>query len=192
MPTRPSVQVSRRPASGRLNRGFALATENPDARGNDSAAGGRAEELAEQLVQQLTLLAKEIRHANLIQLHRISVEQMQRGMADPALADAVSTLSGLSERERRQMIHVNAQYHGIVLQHRVEAMTWNELMGHLRVLCRNPVFDRYWQLHRDHRRSLPRESLEARVGRAVDVVVQGLRDEPEEWWVVAHPEELSP
>lgn len=118
-----------------------MATESPDARGNDSAAGGRAEELAEQLVQQLTLLAKEIRHANLIQLHRISVEQMQRGMADPALADAVSTLSGLSERERRQMIHVNAQYHGIVLQHRVEAMTWNELMGHLRVLCRNPVFD---------------------------------------------------
>jgi len=169
-----------------------LATENPDARGNDSAAGGRSEELTEQLLQQLTLLAKEIKHANLIQLHRISVEQMERGMADPALADAVSTLSGLTERERRQMIHVNAQYYSIMLQHRVEAMTWNELMGHLRILCRNPIFDRYWELTRDQRRSLPRESLEARVGRAVDVVVRGLREEPEEWWVVAHPEEPSP
>ncbi|MEU6379921.1 DUF6082 family protein [Streptomyces sp. NPDC046909] len=128
-------------------------------RGNDSAAGGRSEELAEQLLRQL-------------------------------LAEAVSTLSGLSERERRQMIHVNAHYHSAVLQHRVEATTWNELMGHLRVLRRNPVFDRYWELTRDHRRSLPPESLEARVGKAVDVVVQGLREEPEEWWVVAYREEL--
>jgi len=168
-----------------------LATENPDARGNDSAAGGRSEELTEQLLQQLTLLAKEIKHANLIQLHRISVEQMERRMADPALADAVSILSGLTERERRQMIHVNAQYHGMVLHHRVEAMTWDELMGHLRVLCRNSIFDRYWELTRDHRRSLPPESLEARVGNAVDVVVRGLREEPEEWWVVAYPEAPS-
>ncbi|WP_307027172.1 DUF6082 family protein [Streptomyces canus] len=166
--------------------------ENPDARGNDSAASGRSEEWAERLVHQLALLAKEIRYANLIQLHRISVEQMEHGMADPALADAVSTLSGLTERERRQMIHVNARYHGIVLQYRVEAMGWNELMGHLRVLCRNPIFDRYWELTRDHRRSLPRGSLEARVGKAVDVVVQGLREEPEVWWVVAHPDEPSP
>ncbi|MFJ3665695.1 DUF6082 family protein [Streptomyces sp. NPDC090106] len=143
----------------------------------------------EGLLEQLTVLAKEIRHANLIQLHRISVEQMERRMADPALADAVNILSGLTERERRQLIHVNAQYHGILLHHRVEAMTWNELMGHLRVLCRNPVFERYWELTRDHRRSLPRGSLESRVGSAVDVVVEGLREEPEEWWVVAYPEE---
>ncbi|MGV9453638.1 DUF6082 family protein [Streptomyces sp. NPDC003635] len=147
----------------------------------------RQEKLAEGLLHQLTFLAQEIRHSNQIQLHRIMAAQMERAIADPALAEAVSTLSGLSEHERRQMIFVNAQYTANVLHHRVGAMEWDELIGALRVLCRAPVFDAYWDMTREHRRSLPGESLEARVGRAVDLIVEGLRDDPEEWWVVGTP-----
>ncbi|MFF7642090.1 DUF6082 family protein [Streptomyces canus] len=144
----------------------------------------RQESLAEELLRQLTLLAQEIRHANLIQLHRIAAAQLERAMADPALAEALSTLPDLSERRRRQVLFVNSQYASMVLHHRVGAMSWNEVIGHLRVLCRNPVFEDYWEMTREHRRSLPRESLEAQVGRAVDVIVDGLRSDPEDWWVV--------
>jgi hypothetical protein len=140
--------------------------------------------VAEELLSQLTLLAQEIRHANLINLHGIAVAQAERAIADPVLAEATTALPGLSERQRRQVIFVNAQYGMIVLNHRVGAIGWGELMGHLRVLCRNPVFDDYWEMTREHRRSLPAESLESRVGRAVDVMVERLRDDPEEWWVV--------
>ncbi|MFF4275844.1 DUF6082 family protein [Streptomyces sp. NPDC001536] len=151
----------------------------------------RQEPPAEELLRQLTLLAQEIRHANLIQLHRIAAAQLERAIEDPALAEAISTLPGLSEHRRRQAIFVNSQYSAIVLNHRVGATEWDELIGHLRILCRNPVFDDYWEMTREHRRSLPRESLEARVGRAVDVIVEGLRDDPEEWWVVQPPDEPS-
>ncbi|MEW1826106.1 DUF6082 family protein [Streptomyces sp. NPDC088196] len=147
--------------------------------------------MAEELLGQLTLLAQEIRHANLINLHGIAVAQAERAIADPVLAEATTALPRLSERQRRQVIFVNAQYGMIVLNHRVGAIGWGELMGHLRVLCRNPVFDAYWEMTREHRRSLPAESLEARVGRAVDVMVERLRDDPEEWWVVGSPVEPS-
>jgi hypothetical protein len=151
----------------------------------------RQEDLLLDVLRQLTFLAEEIRNANLLQLHRIAAAQMERAMADPALAEAVSTLPNLSERRRRQLLFVNTQYTSIVLHHRVGAMGWGELIGHLRVLCRNPVFDDYWEMTREHRRSLPRESLEARVSEAVDVIVEGLRDDPEEWWVVGPPDEPS-
>ncbi|MER6677747.1 DUF6082 family protein [Streptomyces sp. NPDC000983] len=156
-------------------------------------ASGRRhrERLAEDLLRQLTFLAEEIRHANVIQLHRIATAQLERALADPDLAEAGSALPGLSERHRRQVIYINMQYSMAVLNHRVGAIGWDELMGFLRIVCRTSAFPDYWEMTREHRRSLPSESLEARVGRAVDVIMDGLRDDPDEWWVVAVPDEPS-
>ncbi len=136
------------------------------------------------VLRQLTYLTEEIRNANLIQLHRIAAEQVDRAMSDPALAEAMSTLRDLSDRKRRQALFVNREYSAILLGHRIGAYGWGELIGHLRVLARNPVFAEYWETTREHRRSLPRQSLEARVGEAVDVIVEDLADDPDIWWVV--------
>ncbi|WP_405647241.1 DUF6082 family protein [Streptomyces sp. NBC_00019] len=174
---------------GRLTRGFALATENPDERRIGSAVGdGPQDELLKSLLRQLTSLTEEIRNANRIQLHRIMAEQTGRALADPALAEAMSTLQGLSEARRRQVLFVNAQYSAIMLNHQLGAIDWNELIGHLRVWCVNGVFQQYWEMTGDHRKSLPRDSLEARVGRAVDFMLDELAEGAEEWWVVGTPD----
>lgn len=164
-----------------------MATENSDARGNDSADGagpGSLEQLAYDLLRQVASLTEELRNANLIQLHRITAAQTESALADPALAEALSTLADQSARKRRQLIFANMEYANIVLNHRVGAIGWAELIGHVRVLCRNPVFQEYWELTRDQRKSLPGESLEAKVGKAVDVIMDELGDDPDEWWVV--------
>lgn len=164
-----------------------MATQNPDARGNDSpeAAGpGVPEQLAYDLLRQVASLTEELRNANLIQLHRIAEAQTERAIADPMLAEAMSTVPDLSDGKRRQLLFANRQYAKIVLNHRVGAIGWGELIGHVRVLCRNSVFQDYWELTRDQRKSLPGESLEAKVGKAVDVIMDELGDDPEEWWVV--------
>jgi len=149
----------------------------------------RQEELALALLHQLTCVAQEIRNANLIQLHRVTAEQVDSAIADSALAAAMSTVPELSDHKRRQLLFVNREYGTILLGHRIGAYGWDELIGHLRVLARNPVFAEYWETTREHRRSLPRHSLEARVGEAVDVIVDELADGPDEWWVVGPDEE---
>jgi hypothetical protein len=177
-----------------------LATQNPDERRIDSATrlkAGRVrrpfprplrrqrhEELLLDVLRQLAFLTEEIRNANLLQLHRIAAEQVDRAMSDPALAEAMSTLEELSDRKRRQALFVNREYSAILLGHRIGAYGWEELIGHLRVLARNPIFGEYWETTREHRRSLPRHSMEAKVGDAVDVIVEELADDPDEWWVV--------
>ncbi|WP_019072357.1 DUF6082 family protein [Streptomyces hokutonensis] len=164
-----------------------MATENSDGRRNDSAGGdgaGGLEPLVRELLRQVASLAEELRNANLIQLHRIAEAQTDRAIADPLLAEAMSTLPDPSGNRRRQLLFANMQYAKILLNHRVGAIGRDELLGHLRVLCRNLVFQEYWELTRDHRKSLPRESLEATVGRAVDAIMDELRDDPDEWWVV--------
>ena len=142
------------------------------------------QQLTYDLLCQVTSLTKEIRNANRIQLHRIGTSQTEHAIADPALAEAISTVPGLSDRKRRQLLFVNAQYAYIVLNYRVGAICWDELIGHVRVLGHNSVFEDYWEMTRDPRKSLPRESLEAKVGKAVDVIMDELADNPEEWWVV--------
>ncbi|MEU9915251.1 DUF6082 family protein [Streptomyces sp. NPDC051001] len=177
-----------------------MATQNPDERRIGSAARVRAartrtpfprqawrrrqEDLALELLRELTCLANEIRHANLIQLHRITAAQVDHAMADPALASAMSTLEDLSDGRRRQVLFVNREYSAIILGHRIGAYGWAEMIGHLRVLARNEVFKSYWTMTDQHRRSLPQESLEAKVGRAVDAIMDELADDPDEWWVV--------
>lgn len=74
-------------------------------------------------MRQLAFLTEETHHANLIQLPSLSAEQTGGAMADPALAGAMSTLDNLSERQRRQVLFLNAQYSVIVLNHRLGVIT---------------------------------------------------------------------
>ncbi|GAA4007174.1 DUF6082 family protein [Streptomyces sp. NBC_01352] len=144
----------------------------------------RQEEILAELLQQLTLMTDEIHRANVIQQYRLTVDQMDRMVDDPSLADTASTLPGLSKGRRRQMIFANRQYGNLLLAHRVGVCDWDELLGHLRVLCRNEIFAEYWDRTVEHRRSLPADSMEARVGAAVDVMLEELADDPDEWWIV--------
>lgn len=144
----------------------------------------RQEELALDLLHEVARLTEEIRNSNLIQLHRIVAAQVDHAMADPALASAMSTLDSLSDAKRRQVLFVNREYGAMLLGHRIGAYGWNELIGHVRVLARNQVFKEYWEVTVEHRRSLPEETLEAKVGQAVDVIMEELAEDPDEWWVV--------
>jgi hypothetical protein len=152
----------------------------------------RGEEILVELLQQLKLMTEEIHRANLIQQYRLTVDQMDRMVDDPSLADAASTLSGLSEGRRRQMIFANRQYGNLLLAYRVGVCGWDELIGHLRVLCRNEAFAEYWDRTVEHRRSLPEDSTEARVGAAVDVMLEELADDPDQWWVVGPSSSTEP
>ena len=144
----------------------------------------RQEDLLAELLKQLSLLTEEIRRANLIQYYRLNGDQLDRATDDTALADASSTLEGISQGRRRQLMYANRQYASLVLAHRVGVFDWDQLLGHLRVLCRNAVFAEYWDRTGEHRLSLPADSAEARIGAAVDVMMEELADDPDEWWVV--------
>ncbi|MEW2397472.1 DUF6082 family protein [Streptomyces sp. NPDC046862] len=160
----------------------------------------RQEELTVELLARLGCIAEGIEHmveeihrANLIRQHRLVTEQLDRAIDDPSLAAALSTLNGISDLKRRQLMFANREYGTILLAHRIGYVDWNELVGHLRMLSRNEVFAEYWERTVEHRRSLPEESLEARVGRAVDTIMEELAEDPDEWWVVGPaPEEVDP
>jgi hypothetical protein len=141
-------------------------------------------ELLLELCRQLALVTEELHRANLIQQHRLFVEQLDRAIDDPSLAAALSTLGGLSEHRRRQMLFANREYGVLLLAHRVGTYSWDELLGQLRILCRNEVFAEYWASTVEHRRSLPGGSLEKQVGGVVDALLEELADDPDEWWVV--------
>ncbi|MFF1323302.1 DUF6082 family protein [Streptomyces chartreusis] len=152
----------------------------------------RQEDLMADLLRQLTLMTEEIHRANLIQHYRLVVDQLDRAIEDPTLAAAVSTLTDISERKRRAMLYANREWGILLLAHRVGAVDWDELLGTLRVLCRNKIFAEYWERTVEHRRSLPVESLEVRVGRVVDAMIDELADDPDEWWVVGGAEASTP
>lgn len=137
-----------------------------------------------RVAEGLARVAEEMHRANLISLQSLLVEQMDRSIDDPSLADTLSTLTDLSEDRRRQMITANRQYSLILLAHRVGAIDRSELLGVLKTLRRNPLFVEYWVRTADARRELPPESLEARIGRAVDALMEERLDDLEEWWVV--------
>lgn len=131
-----------------------------------------------------------MRHRNLIELHRISMAQIEHALADPELAEALSTLPDVSEPRRRQLLYINAQYSTIMLHYRVGVLNRGELLGHLKVLSMNPIVAEYWRLTSPHRRFLPTESLEARIGRAVDVIMDERLEDLDEWWVVGPAPEV--
>ncbi|WP_155056470.1 DUF6082 family protein [Streptomyces blattellae] len=74
-----------------------------------------------------------------------------------------------------------------MLHYRLDAIDWEELIGYLRWWCSNAVFQEYWDMTSDARQSLAHGSLEARVGRAVDEMMEELAD-GRDWWVVGPSE----
>ncbi|MEV1020207.1 DUF6082 family protein [Streptomyces sp. NPDC050264] len=137
----------------------------------------RRDELLERLVEEMS-------RANVLRQHSLFLDQLDRAIDDPDLAAALSTLPDLSDRERRLMLWVNREYAVLLLAHRVGAFCWDELIGHLRVLCRNEIFQLYWTRTVDHRRSLAPDTLDARVRDALNSIIEELATDPEEWWVV--------
>ncbi|MFF0010725.1 DUF6082 family protein [Streptomyces sp. NPDC005374] len=137
-------------------------------------------------------IATELHRANLIRLQGFFLQRLDRAIDDQVLADALSTFRNLSDDKRRQMLTANAQYSLILLSHRIGATDRAELLGHLKVLRRSPVFVEYWERSAHGREGLPADSFEARVGRAVDAIMDERLDDLEEWWVVGPDSESSP
>jgi hypothetical protein len=102
--------------------------------------GRRRQESA--LAEQLARMVVEIHRTNLIRLHHIFVEQLDRAIDDPPLAMALSTLEGLSEEKRRQMLFADREYGALLLGYRVGAMDRSELLGTLKILSNCPAIDR--------------------------------------------------
>ncbi|MFF7931111.1 MULTISPECIES: DUF6082 family protein [unclassified Streptomyces] len=152
------------------------------------------QELLQSLVQQLgrmadgyDRIATELHRANLIQLRGFFLERLDRAIDDPVLADSLSTgeFANLSDEERRQMLNANAQYGLILLAHQIGSIDRSALLGNLKILRRSPTFAEYWERTATARSCLAPESFEARVGRAIDAIMDERPEDLEEWWVVA-------
>lgn len=128
-------------------------------------------------------MAEELRNANRIRLHGLLGEQLDRAIDDPSFADVLGVPGGVSPDKRRQLAFANKQYALILLGYRIGDIDRGELLGHLKYLSRSPVFAEYWQRTSEGRSVLPKESLEARIGRAIDAVMEERLDDLEEWWV---------
>ncbi|MFF7642092.1 DUF6082 family protein [Streptomyces canus] len=147
----------------------------------------RVDQRLGRMVNGYDRIAAELHGANLIQYYRMHLEQLDRAIDDPSLAAALSTVQDVTPQKRRQLLFANKQYTLLMLGHMAGFTSRSELLGALRVLSRNPVFREYWERTGRQRRDLPEESLEARSGRAVDVIMAERFDEVEEWWVEGSP-----
>jgi len=146
-------------------------------------AVSQQDELIRELTRQIGFMVEELRNANRIQLHRLFGEQLERAIDDPSFADVLGVPGGVSLERRRQLAFANKQYVLILLSYRIGDIDRGELLGHLKYLSKSPVFAEYWQRSSEARSSLPKESLEARIGRAVDAVMDERLGDLEEWWV---------
>ncbi|MBV1942318.1 DUF6082 family protein [Streptomyces sp. NPDC060006] len=157
------------------------------------AAGALAALAAQQRrYEDLRLRVAEVerseRQAMLTEQQRLQFYLLSRAMEDPDLAAVYSNVQVDSPTQRRQYLFANALYTNALLAYRVGVVNWEELHGHLRMVCHNPIFRDYWDAHRPHRASLKEDSEEARVGRMVDVLIRDLDEsDTEEWWVVGEP-----
>ncbi|MET7515972.1 DUF6082 family protein [Streptomyces sp. NPDC005480] len=129
------------------------------------------------------------RHAALAAQQRLQFDMLGKAMDDPDLAAVLDTFDApLDPRTLRQYLFANALYTNTLLAWRVGILGWEELHGHLRLICQNAIFRGYWEATRPHRASLVDASDEARLGRMVDKLVQDLEDaDTDEWWVVGEP-----
>ncbi|MFF4805210.1 DUF6082 family protein [Streptomyces sp. NPDC001351] len=180
-----------------------MATQNTDARGLGSAAAaglaftvGVLVALAaqrrrfEELRQRVAKMEQDDRQAMLTEQQRLQFYLLSKAMEDPDLAAVYSNVQVDSPVQRRQYLFANALYTNALLAYRVGVVNWEELHGHLRMICRNSIFRDYWDAHRPHRASLKSDSDEARVGRMVDRLIRDLDEaDTEEWWVVGEPTE---
>ncbi|AZQ36698.1 hypothetical protein EJ357_27330 [Streptomyces cyaneochromogenes] len=145
-----------------------------------------------QVGEAMTAVAEQLRGANKIRVQALFAGQLDRAIDDPVLAAGLSTLSDLSEDKRRQMLLANKHYGLLLLSYEVGVTNRNELLGHLKVLSKSAVFTEYWARTSEHRALLPSESLEARIGRAVDAIMDERPDDLEEWWVVGPGSATAP
>ena len=134
------------------------------------------------------------RRTALIEQHRLHFDLLCKAMDDPALAAVLDTYEDdIPLDKQRQFLFANALYVNALFFHRIGAMTRAELFGHLRIMCRNPIFRDYWEATRPHRKSLLDGSEEALLGAMMNDLVQELADaDTDEWWVVGTPPEESP
>ncbi|MFC8514339.1 DUF6082 family protein [Streptomyces sp. NPDC057257] len=136
----------------------------------------------------MAAVAKELHRANQIGVQRLVVESLDRGIDDPVLAEALLASDGTSPDKRRQMLFANRHYGLVLLAYQVGVLDRGELLGALKIMIRSPVFVEYWARTAGARRDLPVESIEARIGRAIDAIVDERLGDLEEWWVVGSDE----
>ncbi|MFG2464020.1 DUF6082 family protein [Streptomyces canus] len=141
------------------------------------------------MAESLGRAADALHQTNLIEVQRVFAEQLDWSIEDAQFAATVNTSGCISERRRRQMAHAGHQYSLLLLAHRFGHVGRRELLGHMKVMIRDPVFAEYWERTGEQRRQLPTDSLEARIGRAVDVIVGGRLDDLEDWWLVSSESE---
>ncbi|WP_331724819.1 DUF6082 family protein [Streptomyces canus] len=128
-------------------------------------------------------LHEKLHQEALLDAGRRRLEQLYRAIDDPSLAETMSLLYNVSPEKRRQFLFIQATYENMVLDVRTGVLTWDELIGRLRIFARNAVVAEYWDRTAEERRALPQDSLEARVGQELDVMLEELADDPEEWWI---------
>ncbi|KFF97642.1 DUF6082 family protein [Streptomyces europaeiscabiei] len=142
----------------------------------------------EELWLRVANVERNERQAMLTEQQRLQFYLLHQAMEDPDLAAVYSNVQVASPTQRRQYLFANAMYTNALLAYRVGIVNWEELHGHLRMICRNAIFRDYWEAHRPHRASLKSDSDEARVGQMVDGLIQDLDEaDTEEWWVVGEP-----
>jgi hypothetical protein len=130
------------------------------------------------------------RDARLAEQQRLQAYLLDKALDDPDLAEVLSTIDEVDPTKRRQYLFANAMYTNALLAYRVGVVNWEELHGHLRVICQSAVFRDYWDATRHHRASLKSTSEEARVGQMVDALIHDLDEsDTEQWWVVGEPPE---
>ncbi|MFH8489758.1 DUF6082 family protein [Streptomyces longisporoflavus] len=128
------------------------------------------------------------RRTMMAQQHELQLYLLRKAIDDPDLAAVFSIAEAESPGQQRQFLFANALYTNALLAYRIGVVNWEELHGHVRVMCANPIFRQYWHATRHQRASLKDSSDEARVGRMTDMLVHELEDsESEDWWVVGEP-----
>ncbi|MFD9462346.1 DUF6082 family protein [Streptomyces sp. NPDC060027] len=130
----------------------------------------------------------DYRNARLAEQQRFQTYLLDKALDDPDLAEVLSTINEVNPTRRRQYLFANALYTSILRAYRAGDVSWDELHGHLRVICQSALFRDYWNASRHHRASLEEASQEARVGRMVDTLIHDLDEsDTDEWWVVGEP-----
>ncbi|NWF29168.1 hypothetical protein HW130_23425 [Streptomyces sp. PKU-EA00015] len=135
-----------------------------------------------QLRRQNSSLATQLQHmeaangyqrrADITSQHRLQFELLSKAMDDPDLAEVLNAYGDhVPPVRRRQYLYANALYGNLLHAYRIGSTSERDLNGHVKVICRSPLFREYWRETRQHRAELPYESVEAKLGRMVDRVI---------------------
>lgn len=120
-------------------------------------------------------------------IDRQRYQQLIAQMVNLAHGDGMDMFDALPDDKQAPMLYAHQQYELLVLSQRCGVISLEEVLGYLRELAHNPLFREYWGMTREHRRSIPQDSDEAAVQRAVDELVEELADDCDEWWVAGLP-----